>query len=229
MVNVSKLRPKNVSAFVNSLRSSGSKKNYYSTLKRFFEFINPELKEVPDRIDGKLNPEKVMAVDEVSLEYVNNPEVKSMSGEIDYEDDLRRYRDEGLISHAESSKKFKFRVIFRYLGANQIEFDKDFTRNIVGKGRPVTSGVEMIPTPTQFDMLMDRINPVGRAGIVLMAKAGMRPEEVLIAKISDLDLDFKAQYVDSETHQEMSVQIAKLNIPTAKGGQPRVIFLMGKR
>ena len=220
------MRPKNVSAFVNSLRSSGSKKNYYSTLKRFFEFINPELKEVPDRIDGKLNPEKVMAVDEVSLEYVNNPEVKSMSGEIDYEDDLRRYRDEGLISHAESSKKFKFRVIFRYLGANQIEFDKDFTRNIVGKGRPVTSGVEMIPTPTQFDILMDRINPVGRAGIVLMAKAGMRPEEVLIAKISDLDLDFKAQYVDSETHQEMSVQIAKLNIPTAKGGQPRVIFLI---
>lgn len=231
MVNVSKLKPKSVSSFVNSLRSQGTKRNYYSTLKKYFEYLNPELKKVPDRIeaeDGKkiLNPEKVMAIDEISLEYVKDPEVKTMTGETDYEDDLRKYRDEVLMNHAESSKKYKFRVLFRYLGANQIEFDQEFMRNITGKGRPVTAGVEMIPTPTQFDNLMDRINPAARAAMELMGKAGMRPEEVLIAKLSDLDLDFVAEYVDSETGQEMSVPIAKLDIPKAKGDQPRFVFLI---
>jgi len=168
----------------------------------------------------------VAAVDEISLEYVKDPAERTMIGAVDYEEDLRRYRDEVLVDHAESSKKYKFRVIFRYLGANQIEFDKEFTRNITGKGRPVTAGVEMIPTPTQFDNLMDRVNSAARAGMVLMAKAGMRPEEVLISKLSDLDLDFVAEYVDSETGREMSVPIAKLNIPVTKGDQPRFVLLI---
>lgn len=226
MVNVSKLRSKSVSTFVNSLRSQGSKKNYYSTLKNYFEYLNPELAKVPDRIDKKPNLDKVAAVDEISLEYVKDPAERTMIGAVDYEEDLRRYRDEVLVNHAESSKKYKFRVIFRYLGANQIEFDKDFLRNITGKGRPVTAGVEMIPTPTQFDNLMDRINPAARAALELMAKAGMRPEEVLIAKLSDLDLGFVAEYVDSETGREMSVPIAKLNIPVTKGDQPRFALLI---
>jgi len=226
MVNVSKLRAKSVSSLVNSLRSDGTRKNYYSTLKNYFEFIKPGLSEIPDRVDGKLNPDKVQAIDEVSLEYVKDPEVKTMTGEINYEEDLRRYRDEVLVNHAESSKKYKFRVIFRYLGSNQIEFDKTFMANIVGKGRPVTSQVEMIPTPTQFDNLLDRIHPAARAALGLMAKAGLRPEEVLIAKLSDLDFNFVAEYVDSQTGREMSVPIAKLDIPKAKGDQPRFVFLI---
>ena len=85
MVNVSKLRAKSVSSLINSLRSQGTKNNYYSTLKNYFEFIKPGLKEIPDKIDGKVNPDKVQAVDEVSLEYVKDPEVKTMTGEIDYD------------------------------------------------------------------------------------------------------------------------------------------------
>lgn len=226
MVNVSKLRSKSVSSFVNTLRSQGTKRNYYSTLKKYFEYLNPELEKVPDRIDKKPNLDKVAAVDEISLEYVKDPGERTMLGTIDYEEDLRKYRDEVLTNHAESSRKYKFRVIFGYLGSNQIEFDPKFMKNITGKGRPVTAGVEMIPTPTQFDNLMDRISPAANAPLELMGKAGMRPEEVLIAKLSDLDLDFVAEYVESETGREMSVPIAKLHIPKAKGEKPRDVFLI---
>jgi len=48
----------------------------------------------------------------------------------------------------------------------------------------------------------------------------------LIAKLSDLDLGFVAEYVDSETGREMSVPIAKLNIPVTKGDQPRFALLI---
>lgn len=225
MVNVSKLRPKSVTSFVRELGSQKSKNNYFSTLKSFFEFINPGLKDVPTLVGRKLNPEKVKAVDDVSLEYIRDPEVRMMTGEIDYEDDLRRFRDEVLADYAESSRKYKFRVIFRYLKSNQIEFDDQFRKNISGKGRPVTAGVERIPTPTQFDSLMDRVNLAARGALVLMAKGGMRPEETLMAKLTDLDLDFVAHYVDSETGREMSVPIAKLDIPKAKGDLPRFALL----
>ncbi|MBL7168949.1 hypothetical protein ISS40_09755, partial [Candidatus Bathyarchaeota archaeon] len=103
MVNVSKLRAKSVSSFVGDLKAQGSRDNYFSVLKGYFEFIKPELKSVPDKIEGKLNVDKIQAVDEVSIEYVSDPEVKVMTGEIDYEEDLRRYRDEVLASHAGST------------------------------------------------------------------------------------------------------------------------------
>ena len=226
MVNVSKLRAKSVSSFVGDLKAQGSRDNYFSVLKGYFEFIKPELKSVPDKIEGKLNVDKIQAVDEVSVEYVTDPEVKVMTGDIDYEEDLRRYRDEVLASHAGSTRKFKFRVLFRYFKVNQIEFEEGFMKNMLGAGKPVTAIVEKVPNHNQLDKLIDRINPAGRTEIVLMAKAGLRPEEVLIAQMKNLDLDYVAEYVDSETGKEMSVPIGKLNIPVAKGEQPRYAFLI---
>jgi len=231
MVNVSRIKSKSVSSFINSLRSQGTKDNYFSVLKSFFEFKEPGLKEMPDKIedeDGKriINPDKIHAIDEVSLEYVKDPEVKLMAGAIDYEEDLRRYRDEVLEGQAGSSKKFKFRVLFRYLKVNQIEFDDGFMKNMLGRGKPVTAIVERYPTLTQLDMILDKIDPAGRPAILLIAKAGMRPEEVLNGKLKDLDLDYVAEFIDSDTGDEMSVPIGKLNIPIAKDEQPRFTFLI---
>ena len=226
MVNVSVLRPKSVSTFVNSLRAKSSRGNYYSVLKVFFEFLNPALTEVPDTLERYVrNPDKVRAIDEVSLEYVRDPEVKMMTGDVDYEEDLRRFRDEGLAGLAKSTVKYRFRVILRYLKANQIEFDDAFIKNILGRGAPVTALYEKILTPAQLDDVLDKIDPVARCPILLMAKAGMRPGETMSTKLRDLDFKFVAEFTDSETGEEVSIRIPKLNIPDAKGEQPRFTFL----
>jgi len=201
MVMVSKMKKKSVSKFLEQFKSDGTVRNYKSILRQFFNFI------YPDNSD----------IDKVSLQYIKDLDR-------DYEDDIVQFRDKVLSAMAPSTIGFKFAVIFRYLKINDLEFDDQWKKNIIGsKGR---ISKEKVPDPDQFKRIVYHLPVHGKTFFLILGSGGMRFDEGLQLKISDLELDYVAKYI-GEDRQIKSISIPKINIraETTKTKKARITFI----
>lgn len=117
------------------------------------------------------NEAKFKRIDELSLMYVDNPYAR------DFEEDLISFRDDVASDMASSTKKYKFRVTFRYLKVNDIEFDEQWMRNIIGPGMPVTK--EVVPNPQELREIVYHLPPHRKGIVLVMTGGGTRIDEAL--------------------------------------------------
>jgi len=211
MVVVNKMHKKSVSKFLEQFRSQGTAKNYKSILGQFFRFIYPELAEITDPDEFRI------LMDEMSINYIKDLDR-------DYEQDIIRFRDGVLKDLAPSTQGFRFTVIFRYLKVNDLEFDSQWKKNIVGSKEKISK--ERVPEPEELRKIVYHLPVQGKAYILVLATSGMRMDEGLQLKISDLELDYVAKYL-GEDRQMKSVSIPKINIraETTKTKKGRVAFI----
>ena len=222
MVVVNRLKKKSVSEFLAQYNSKSTKKNYLSSLRRFFCFIYPELRELYPKTRNREEMKKSFAkldpkMDELSLSYIQ--------GDSDIEKEVVAYRKsmEGLAPKTISSA---FAPVFRFLEVNNLEFTKDFKKNLIGKVSSRGISKERIPNPEELKRLLYNLPPHGRGMVMVIATGGMRPDEALTLKLIDLELDYVANYM-GEDRQMKSVPIPKVNIraENTKTGEARHTYI----
>lgn len=201
MVVVSKMRKKSVSKFLGQFKSKNTEKSYRTTLRQFFDFIYP----------GE-------DLDEASLKYI------TQDLDHDFEGDLVRFRDEFLKSKSPSTRGLKLTVIFRYLKVNDLEFDDQWKKNIIGSKERISK--ERVPEPDQLRRIVYHLPVQGKAYYLILATGGMRSDEGLQLNISDLELDYIARYL-GEDRKMKEVPIPKINIraETTKTKKGRITFI----
>jgi len=170
-----------------------------------------------DQIGHRLNnPDFIKRLDELSLEYVN------LNQDHDFEEDIIGF-GESISNLSDSTIKQRMIVVFNYLDKNDLEFDEDFKKNRLGKGK--TSLKETIPNPQQLSKILYHLPPQFKTAILVMVSGGFRPDEALSLNLEDLDLDFIAHYIDPKTNTQVSKPIAKIKILESKSGEPRTTFI----
>ena len=159
--------------FLSQYSSQSTRKIYYSALKGYFILLYPELK--------KLDKEQLhKQIDIKSIEYVQQDR--------DYRNDLIQYK-EHISSLAPKTITTRIAAILRYLEDNQIEFNRNFTRNLYGNGSKEAITREHVPDNHDISKIMEYMPIQSKTLTLVLASSGMRVGEALSIKLSDLDLE----------------------------------------
>jgi integrase len=220
MVVVDKLKKKGTKGFLNSYKES-TRKVYLSTLRKYFGFVYPELGETYPKNRAYADEFEVFdeKMDELSLAYVKKPENE-------FEAHVVSFREEILGSKAPKTIAGSMAAIFKYLAVNDLEFTKDFKKKIVGVQDDSGISKEKVPTPDELSRIVYNLPPQGRALALALASGGMRVDEALQLKISDVELDYVASYL-GEDRKQKDVAIPKISLraETTKSGKARIVFI----
>jgi len=196
MVLVNTLKNETVSEYLTQY-SGGTKRIYQSVLRAFFGMVYPELLQIKD------TEEYVTSLDKLSAEYVADLDQ-------DFQKDILNYKEK-IRDKAPKTRGLYFSVIFNYLESNNLEFQKRWKKNILGKGSDEAISEEKVPTPDELKRIISHLSLPARAYVYIMATGGLRPGEGLRLDLSDLLLDYVAKF-PGEDGKVKEVQIPKINI-----------------
>ena len=162
-----------VEDFLSQYSSENTQRLYRSTLRGYFKLFYPELqKHSRKTIDKEL-------VD-ISLQYINQDK--------DFRKDLMRFRKH-IGDLAPKTIATKLAVLIRYFESNQITFNKNFIRNLKGRGATEAISKEHVPDKTEIARILEYMPIQAKVLTLVLVSSGMRIGEAMKLRLEDLDLD----------------------------------------
>jgi len=146
---------------------------YRSTLRGYFKLFYPELQKYSRKtLDKQLV--------EISLQYVKQDR--------DFRKDLMRYRKH-ISQLAPKTIATKLAVLIRYFESNEITFNKNFTRNLKGRGATEAITKEHVPDKAVIARILEYMPIQAKTLTLVLASSGMRIGEAVKLRLDDIDLD----------------------------------------
>jgi integrase len=178
-----------VSQFLRQYESVNTKKSYKSCLRQFFKLMYPDAKE---------------NLDTLSIAYLKEDR--------DYRDDLLRFK-ESIQGKAPKTKVARLNAVRVFLSDNEIVLPNRFFffKNLNGKTQEAISDEEMA-TKAKIRKLLDYMPPQGKAFTMFLACTGMRGNEAVQLRTSDV---------------EWESDVPKVKIPASitKTGRSRISYV----
>jgi len=161
-----------VEDFLSQYNSKNTQGVYRSTLRGYFKFFYPELQKLSRK---RLDKELV----EISLQYIQQDK--------DFRKDLMRFRKH-ISSLAPKTIATKLAVLIRYFESNEITFNKNFTRNLKGRGATEAISKEHVPDKGEIARILEYMPIQAKTVTLVLASSGMRIGEAMSVRLEDLDL-----------------------------------------
>ena len=162
-----------VSDFIRQYNSARTRTNYISHLKYYFGTIyQPKLLEL-------YGEDLIAQLDETSLAY--------LSEDRDFRIDLIDYNEQ-VKDYSPQTRAAKLSVVYRYFEDNGIDLPRSLKRNLIGRERDPISE-EFIPSQADIKKVLDHLLLHGKTAVLILSSSGMRANELLSLRLSDLELD----------------------------------------
>lgn len=159
--------------FLSQYSNENTRRLYRSTLRGYFTLFYPELpKNDTDTLDKELVP--------ISIQY--------MQQDKDFRKDLMRFRKH-IDDLAPKTIAAKLAIIIRYFEDNHIKFNKNFIRNLKGRGATEAISKEHVPDKSEIARIIEYMPIQAKVLTIILASSGMRIGEAMKLRLRDLDLD----------------------------------------
>ncbi|MCW4037379.1 MAG: tyrosine-type recombinase/integrase [Candidatus Bathyarchaeota archaeon] len=178
-----------VSQMLSAYESQNTKRVYRGVLKGFLSFIYPDL------TDENL--------DSLSLNYLDSPR--------DLRDDLLSYK-ESLAGQAPKTKTLKLSIVNQFLKLNGISLPEFLSKRVFAMKEKGAISDERIPTNNELRRICEYLPVHGKALALVLASSGMRVDEAIQIRDSDLDLSRNPVHVTVRSE-------------TTKTGRKRITFI----